>query len=182
MLFAAMEAPSTRIRAFLLALLAATLSSCSSNSDNPLVTPPAGDPPPNNMVTIVGSPRVKVLFTGNVLETVGVPEASGQFVVVIFDSIGRRAFLPNVRLQGVPMHEEVDGLGQPVRYVLDVSEMPGVGVGDTLHFDVADGGLLTPPFSYVILPSYMTLPADLTVVHESQDLVLPWSGASSACS
>ena len=177
MLFAAMEAPSTRHRLLLLALLAAALSSCSSNSDNPVVPPPPSDEgAPAKMVTLIGSPRVKVLFVGNVLETPGLP-ASGTFSVVVFDSIGRRTFLGDVRLEGVPMHAEVDQFGQPARYLLDVAEMPGIGVGDTIHFDVLDGGALTPPFSYVILPSYLTLPADSTVLHQSDDLVLPWTGA-----
>jgi hypothetical protein len=178
MLFAAMEAPATRTRVFLFALLAATLSSCSSNSDNP-VTPPSGDDDaPAVMVTIVGSPRVKVFFTGNITESEAGKDPRGMFWVVVTDSIGRRTFLEDVRLQGVPMHEEFDPvLGQPARYTLDVSEMPGLQVGDTLHFDVIDGGDLTPPFSYAILPSHMLLPADSTVLHQSRDLVLPWTGA-----
>ena len=69
MLVAAMEAPKTRTRVLLIALLAATLSSCSSNSDNPVTPPVDEEGAPPLMVTIVGSPRVKVLFVGNVLES-----------------------------------------------------------------------------------------------------------------
>jgi len=177
MLFAAMEASVNRIRALLFVLLAATLSSCSSNSDNPLTPPPPDDGAPSLMVTIIGAPRVKVLFKGNLIEPGNQAEVTGAFSVAITDSVGRRAFLGDVRLQGVPMHEEFDGLGQPSRYTLDVSELPGVGIGDTLRFDVLGGGGLTPPFSYRILPSYVILPPDSTVIHQSQDLVLPWTGA-----
>lgn len=174
MLVAAMEAPKTRTSVLLLALLAATSLSCSSDSDNP-VTPPVdeGDSP-IVMARVIGSPRVKVTFLGDITESPGVPDPSGAFSVIIYDSTGRVTFLVDLRLEGVPMHAATDGT---TRYLLDLDEIPGFQVGDSLHFDVVDGGTLTPPFSYVILPSHLTLPADSAVVHQSQDLVLPWSGA-----
>jgi hypothetical protein len=176
MLVAAMSAPSTRIRRVLLfALLAATLSSCSCDSDNP-VTPPLVEGAPTLMAQLIGNPRVKVVFNGNVLESPHLADPTGTFSVTIQDSILRRTFLPDVRLEGVPMHRESDPLGNPARYTMNVSELGGVQVGDTLHFDVVDGGTLTTPFSYLILPSHMILPADSTVLHQSQDLVLPWTG------
>jgi len=169
-----MEAPSTRIRVFLLALLAAMLSSCSSNPDNPVAPPVDEEGAPTVMAQVIGSPRVKVSFKGYLTESPGVPDPTGAFTVAIYDSTGRITFLVDVRLEGVPMHPATDGT---TRYLLDLDEIPGFQVGDTLHFDVVDGGTLTPPFSYVIVPSHLTLPADSAVVHQSQDLVLPWSGA-----
>jgi len=173
MLVAAMEAPKTRTSVLLLALLAATLSSCSSDSDNP-VAPPVDEGTPIVMARVIGSPRVKVSFLGDITESPGVPDPSGSFSVTVYDSTGRVTFLVDLRLEGVPMHPATDGT---TRYLLDLDEIPGFQVGDSLHFDVVDGGTLTPPFSYVILPSHLTLPADSAVVHQSQDLVLPWSGA-----
>jgi len=169
-----MEAPKTRTSVLFLALLAATLSSCSSDPDNP-VTPPLDDEDaPIVMAKVIGSPRVKVSFRGDMTESPGVPDPSGAFSVTVYDSTGRTAFLVDLRLEGVPMHPATDGT---TRYLLNLSEIPGFQIGDSLHFDVVDGGTLTPPFSYVILPSHLTLPPDSAVVHQSQDLVLPWSGA-----
>ena len=176
MLFAAMEASVNRIRALLFVLLAATLTSCSSNSDNP-VAPPSGEGAPSPMVTIIGSPRVKVDFNGNVLESRDQPSTGGSFTVVIFGSDTFPTFLKDVRLQGIPMHEEVNNLGEPFRYTLPVSEIPGLEVGDTVHFDVLDGGDQTPPFSYRIVLPHVILPPDSTVMHQSKDLFLPWTGA-----
>jgi hypothetical protein len=174
MLVAAMEALKTRTRLLLLALLAATLSSCSSDSDNPVTPPVDAGESPVVMARVIGTPRVKIVFLGDLTESQGAPALRGAFSVVVYDSTGRSTFLVDLRLEGVPMHAATDGT---TRYLLDLAEIPGFQVGDSLHFDVVDGGTLTPPFSYLILPSHLTLPADSAVVHQSQDLVLPWNGA-----
>jgi hypothetical protein len=178
MLVAAMDASSNRTRAFILALLAATLTSCGSDSDNP-VTPPVDDHPTNTrMLTIVGTPRVKVNFSGSMTQLPGLSGLGGTFSVALTDSLGRRVFLNDVRLAGVAMHEERDPtLNLPSRYVLDSSELPStLAIGDTLLFEVRDGGDISPPFSYVILPSHLTLPADSTVIRQGEDIVLPFTG------
>jgi len=178
MLVAAMEAPRARTFVFLLALLAGALASCSSNSDNPVVPPGDDDHPANTrMVTVVGTPRVKVNFTGSLLENAITGSLEGQFSTFFSDSIGRRTFLGDVRLGGVLMHEETDQLGQPFRYTLNGDELPpGFTIGDTLVFSVGDGLTLSPPFSYKIVPSHMTLPADSSVIHRNVDMTLPFSG------
>jgi hypothetical protein len=176
MLVAAMEALRARTLVLLSALLLGALTSCSSNSDNPVVPPNDDHPAPVRMITVVGTPRVKVNFTGFLTENLA-GTLDGQFSVVFTDSIGRRTFLGDVRLAGVPMHEEVDGLGQPSRYTLDATEMPpGRAVSDTLVFSVGDGLAISPPFSYVIVPSHMVLPADSAVIHQNVDLTLPFTG------
>ena len=178
MLVAAMEAPRARTFLLLLALLSGALASCSSNSDNP-VTPPVDDghPAPVRMITVVGTPRVKVNFTGALSENPVTGLLGGQFSVILTDSVGLRTFLGDVRIAGVLMHEERDGLGQPSRYTLDSSELPsGFEVGDTLIFAVSDGLTISPPFSYLILPSHVTLPADSSVIHKGVDMTLPFSG------
>jgi len=180
MLVRAMEAPRMRHRALLPAFFAAAalLASCSSKNDNPMVTPPVDEhPAPTPMVRVIGTPRVKVLFQGNLTEPPDSLVPNGSFSVVVYDSIGRRTFLNEVRLGGVVMHEEVDGLGSPARYLLDATEIPNLHVGDSLRFEVIDGGIYTPPFAYELLPSYLELPPAGTVVHETQDLVIPWHGA-----
>jgi hypothetical protein len=180
MLFAAMAATPVQLRVLLSALACAgVLSSCSSHNDNPVVPKIDEHPAPTPMARLIGTPRVKVVFSGNLLESPGgghVP--AGTFSAVVYDSIGRRTFLGDVRLQGVPMRQAVDPqFSQPIRYVLEASELPPMAIGDSMRFEVVDGGAITPPFAYEMLPSYIVLPPDSTVVHESADLVLPWHGA-----
>ena len=170
-----MKAPEARIRAFILLTFALLLSSCSSNGDNPVAPPSSEHPVPNTMVRIVGTPHVKVNFDGSLLTVPGSPDLAGSFSVIMTDSIGRRTFVNDVRLGGVPMHPEVDPLGSPARYTLNTSEIPGLAIGDSLVFEVVDGGDVTPPFRYEMLPSYLTLPVG--TIHENQDYVLPWTGA-----
>lgn len=129
------------------------------------------------MFTVVGTPHVAVKFAASLTESPGTPDLGGMFSVTMYDSIGRRIFLNDVRLNSVVMHEETDGLGLPSRYLLTAAELPGIAIGDTIRLDALDGGDFTPPFAYVIVPSHLTLPPNGTVIHENQDLVLPFTGA-----
>jgi hypothetical protein len=161
-----------------LLLLAGFLASCSSNPKNPLTpSPPDDHSPPTSMFSVIGTPHVAVRFAATLTESPGTSTVGGMFSVTMYDSIGRRIFLNDVRLNSVPMHEEVDGLGLPSRYVLTGAELPGIAIGDTIRLDALDGGDFTPPFTYLIVPSHLTLPPSATVIHENQDLVLPFTGA-----
>jgi hypothetical protein len=164
---------------FIAGALALALASCSSNPDNPIITqPPVDDhPAPNVMFHVVGDPRVAVRFTGNLVEAPGSLVPTGQFAVTVYDSVGRRIFLTDVRLNGVVMTQELDPNLQPSRYLLDPSALPGLAIGDTIRLEVVDGGVITTPFTYIIVPSHLTLPPDSTVIHKTANLVLPWTGA-----
>lgn len=158
--------------------LALLLASCSSNPDNPVAVPPVDDhPAPTIMFHVVGDPRVAVRFMGNLVETPGSLVPTGQFAVTLYDSVGRRIFLNEVRLNDVVMTQEFDTFGQPSRYLLDPAALPGLVIGDTIRFQVIDGGAITTPFEYVLVPSHLVLPPDSTVIHESANLRLPWTGA-----
>jgi len=158
--------------AFHLILLAGVLASCSGHEGNPVVPPADEHPAPVRMITVIGTPHVNVNFVGSLGEDPITNALEGKFSVALTDSIGRRVFLDDVRLAGVLMHEELDGLGQPSRYTLLSQELPaGFDVGDTLVFSAG-----SPTFSYVIIPSHMILPADSTVVHQGIDLTLPFTG------
>ncbi len=174
-------APSSPARRALhagLFLTAGLLAACSSNTNAPvapIVVNP--HPAPVPMFRVVGEPRVAVRFAGSLTEPIGATGLTGTFSVTLTDSSGRRAFLNDVRLNNVPMHEEFDVVsGLPSRYLLDASEIPGLAFADSLRFEAIDGGDYTPPFSYLILPSHFTLPPDSTQLHTSQDLTLPWGG------
>jgi hypothetical protein len=161
-----------RVLVLHLGLLAVVLASCSSHEGNPVVPPADDHPEPVRMITVVGTPHVNVNFAGSLEEDPITNALEGQFSVALSDSLGRRVFLSDVRLAGIPMHEELDGLGQPSRYTLKSEELPaGFEIGDTLVFSAG-----APPFFYVIVPSHMTLPADSTVIHQNVDLTLPFTG------
>ncbi|MEP7028964.1 MAG: hypothetical protein ABI960_10250, partial [Candidatus Eisenbacteria bacterium] len=140
-------------------LTAGILAGC-SNHDSMPVAPPNPHPAPAPMFRVVGEPRVAVRFIGFLTEPAGTSPLTGNFSVTLTDSIGRRAFLNDVRLNGVVMHQEVDAFGLPSRYTLDASELPGLALADTLRFEAIDGGDFTPPFAYLIVPSHLTLPPD----------------------
>ena len=177
MLFAAMEAPRARTSLLLLALLAGALASCSSNSDNPVV-PPGNDGHPSNvrMVTVVGTPHVKVDFRGALVENADTGTLGGSFLIFFTDSFGRRPAMDGVSLGGVPMHEVIDA-NNNASYTLDSAELPvDFEIGDTLLFVVAGPDEISPPFSFVIIPSHVVMPADSSVIHQGVDMTLPFTG------
>ncbi len=164
--------------AFALLLSAGALASCSSNSETPVTPPPVDDhPAPRLMFSVIGNPRVAIRFAGNLTETEGSLVPGGSFAVTVYDTVGRRVFLNDVRLNGIVMRKEFDGLGQPSRYLLDAIEVPGLVIGDTIRFEAVDGGAITPPFTYVIVPSHLRLPPDSTVLYEDENLRIPWTGS-----
>jgi hypothetical protein len=125
----------------------------------------------------VGSPRIAVFFRGFMTEGAPGTTPVGQFAVTLIDSIGRRVFVDEARLNGILMQQEFDDLGLPARYLLTPGDVPGLAIGDTVRFEVIDGGDLTTPFTYVIVPSHLVMPPDSSVLRRSEDLELPWTGA-----
>ena len=161
-----------------LLITAALLASCSSNDTAPVQPPgPDPNPAPSPMFSVVGDPHVSVRFNGLLNELSDSSAATGAFSAILTDSMGRRTFLPDVRLNGVPMVQEVDAFGSPSRYTLDASALPGLSLDDTLRFEAVDGGALTPAFTYLITPSHLTMPPDSTVLHNDVDITMPWNGA-----
>ena len=128
------------------------------------------------MFSLVGDPRVSVRFSALLSELPDSVALTGSFGVIISDSTTQRTFLPDVRIDGAPLVQEVDQFGSPFRYTLDASALPTLRLADTLRLEVVDGGARTPPFTYVILPSHLTLPPDSTVLHAAEDLTLTWNG------
>lgn len=154
------------------------LASCGRDGDGPVAPPaPAAGDSTTSMLFLEGRPRCLVLFDGGVTEATSGGALSGSFRVLFDDSAGRRVFLPDVRLNGEPMVEQVDPFGSPVQSTLDLPPaLPGLALADTLRLVVADGGEVTPPFTLGVVPSRFLLPADSTVVPRDRDLVLPFSG------
>ena len=160
-----------------LLLVAGVLASCSSNDTAPVQPGPDPNPAPSPMFSVVGDPHVAVRFNGLLSELSDSSAASGAFSAILTDSMGRRTFLPDVRLNGVPMVEEFDAFGSPSRYTLDASALPALSLDDTLRFEAVDGGAITPAFTYLITPSHLTMPPDFTVLHNDVDITMPWNGA-----
>jgi hypothetical protein len=172
--------PNFARRALPLALLlgAGLLASCSSDNSTPVTpTSPNTGTAPSPMFTVVGEPRIAVRFTGLMNETSDTAAVSGAFTATLTDSTGRRTFLNDLRLNGVPMHQEVDAFGLPSRYTLDAAELPGLRLADTLYFEAVDGGEITTPFTYRIYPSHLALPDDSTRVSPDSDITVSWTGA-----
>jgi hypothetical protein len=155
-----------------LLVLAGALASCSDDETPPMAPVTGDDPPPTSLLTIVGDPHVAVNLTGFMREIFDHAPLTGNFRITLNDSVGRRIFVPGVNLNGVPL--TADTLS--VQYTLDVATMSGFTLADTLHFAVTDGGDVTPPFEYVIVPSHVFLPDDSTVISQGADLVLKWNG------
>jgi hypothetical protein len=167
--------PSRRPLRALGLLGALVLASCSSDDPGPVA--PGADGPPVNAVSVIGRPHVALTFDGGVTERVSNGPLTGLFRVILSDSIGRRVFLPDVRLQDSTMTEERGTLDEPIQYVLDVGDrLPGLRLRDTLRFEVRDGGEVTPPFTVRIIPSMLTLFPDSTVITGHDDISIPWSG------
>lgn len=171
--------PSSRRPLRALGLLAAlVLASCSSNEDSPTApVAPGDDGPPVNALSVIGQPRVALTFDGGVTERLADGPLTGVFRVILSDSIGRRVFLPDVRLQDTTMVEERDIFDNPSQYTLQVEDrLPALRLRDTLRFEVRDGGEVTPPFTVRIIPSKLTLLPDSTVITGRDDIEIPWSG------
>lgn len=171
--------PSSRSRLHAFGLLAAlALTSCSSDDPTPLAPPPPDeDGPPVNSLSIIGQPRVAVAFDGGVTERLSDGPLTGVFRAILSDSIGRRVFLPVVRMQDTTMVEERDIFDNPSQYTLQVEDrLPALRIRDTLRFEVRDGGEVTPPFTIRIIPSQLTLFPDSTVITADRDIAIPWSG------
>ncbi len=171
--------PSLRIPLHAFGFLAALgLASCSSDETTPLAPmPPGDDGPPVNAVTVVGQPRVAVALDGGMTERLSGGPLTGVFRVILSDSIGRRVFLPDVRLQDSAMVEERDIFDNPSQYTLQVeAKLPTLRLRDTLRFEVRDGGAITTPFTIRITPSQLTLFPDSTVITGRDDIEVPWSG------
>jgi len=171
--------PSSRLPLRALGLLAAlVLASCSSNDDSPTApVAPGDDGPPVNALSVIGQPRVALTFDGGVTERLADGPLTGVFRVILSDSIGRRVFLPDVRLQDTTMVEERDIFDNPSQYTLQVEDrLPELRLRDTLRFEVRDGGEVTPPFTVRIIPSKLTLLPDSTVITGRDDIEIPWSG------
>jgi len=167
--------PPLRALGVLAALL---LASCSSDDSTPLAPgSPGADGLPVNAVTLLGAPRVALSFDGGVVERVTDGPLTGVFRVILSDSIGRRVFLPDVRLQDSTLTEERDSFGNPSQYVLQVEDrLPTLRLRDTLRFEVRDGGVITTPFTVRIIPSRLDLLPDSTVITGRDDISIPWSG------
>jgi hypothetical protein len=181
MLVGAMLAPapsrfSRRALSAGLLLLAGLVASCSNNDTAPLQPGPDPKPAPTPMFSVVGDPHVAVRFNGLLNEPSDSSALTGNFSVTLRDSSGKVTFLPDVRMNGVPMLEELDGLGQPSRYTLDAALLVGLTLSDTLKFQAVDGGTLSPPFTFLITPSHLTMPPDSTMLHDDTDVVMPWNG------
>ena len=154
------------------------LASCSTDDSTP-VAPigPGDDGPPINAVSVIGQPRVALTFDGGVTERLSNGPLTGIFRVILSDSIGRRVFLPDVRMQDSSMTEERDIFDNPSQYVMQVEDrLPELRLRDTLRFEVRDGGAVTPPFTVRIIPSQLTLFPDSTVISGRDDIAIPWSG------
>ena len=167
-------------RALFPLLLAFALASCSSDDDPPLapeVPDDGDDTPPSEAVIVIGDPRVAVTIDGGETEpSTGAP-VTGQFRFILSDSVGRRIFLPDVRLQDSTMSQEYDPFGNPNLYITVIQQrIPTTRMRDTLRFEVRDGGDVTPPFTVRVYPSQLDLPPDSTVLDGTADLVVPWSG------
>jgi len=164
--------------------LALLVASCSSNDSSPNapnapIVPivPGDDGPPVNAVSVIGQPRVALTFDGGVVERLADGPLTGIFRAILSDSIGRRVFLPDVRLQDSLMTEERDIFDNPNQYTLQVEDrLPDLRLRDTLRFEVRDGGAITPPFTVRIIPSRLTLFPDSTVITGRDDIEIPWSG------
>ena len=172
--------PSLRslLRAFGL-VVALALASCSDDDPAPLapIDPGDDDGPPVNAVSVVGEPRVTVTFDGGLTERIADGPLTGIFRWIFSDSIGRRVFLPDVRMQDSTMVEERDIFGNPNQYTLQVEDrLPELRLRDTLRFEVRDGGEITTPFTVRIIPSRLTLFPDSTVITGRDDIEIPWSG------
>jgi hypothetical protein len=154
------------------------VASCSSDDSTPTAPiAPGDDGPPVNAVSVIGQPRVTVTLDGGVVERLADGPLTGIFRVILSDSIGRRVFLPDVRLQDSTMTEERGPLDEPVQYTLQVeNRLPELRLRDTLRFEVRDGGDITPSFTVRIIPSRLTLLPDSTVITGREDIEIPWSG------
>jgi hypothetical protein len=154
------------------------LASCSSDDPAPLAPDdPGDDGPPVNAVSVVGEPRVTVVFDGGLTERLSGGPLTGLFRGIFSDSVGRRVFLPDVRMQDSTMVEERDIFDNPNQYTLQVEDrLPELRLRDTLRFEVRDGGVITPPFTVRIIPSQLTLLPDSSVITGHDDIDIPWSG------
>jgi hypothetical protein len=157
-------------------LLAGLLASC--GSDDPALLAPAPEDTTSSMLYVLGVPRVAVTLDGSLLEPGSGAPLSGTFRAIVEDSTGRRVFLPHVRMNGAPLVDELDGLGEPAQSTLDVATaLPALRLEDSLAFVVADGGTITPPFTVGIVPSRVELLPDSAVVSKSgAALRFRWSG------
>lgn len=153
------------------------LSSCSSDDPAPLAPGPTPEDTTRSMLIIDGQARVSVALDGSLVEATSGGAVTGSFRAILADSTGQRVFLPRVRMNGVAMVEEFDGLGNPAQSTIDIATaLPGLTLADTLRFAVEDGGTVTPPFTLRMSPSRLELLPDSTVVSKSQSLRFRWSG------
>ncbi len=158
-------------------LLASALVFVSCGSDAPAPLAPAPADTTSSMLIIDGQARVSVALEGSLVEATSGGALSGSFRAILEDSTGQRVFLPRVRMNGVALSEEIDGLGNPARYTLDVlTALPGLALTDTLRFAIEDGGTVTPPFTLRMPPSRVELLPDSTVVAKGRSLRFRWSG------
>lgn len=157
--------------------LASALALASCGSDVPAPLAPAPADTTSSMLIIDGQARVSVALEGSLVEATSGGVLSGSFRAILEDSTGQRVFLPRVRMNGVALTEEIDGLGNPAQYTLDIpTALPGLTLADTLRFAIEDGGTVTPPFTLHMLPSHVELAPDSTVVVKGQSLRFRWSG------
>jgi hypothetical protein len=180
MLVRAMPAPATFSRRALstgLLLAAGVLASCSSNDSTPVQPGPDPNPAPTPLYVVVGEPAVGVRINALLNELSDGAHVAGSFSAILTDSSGHTTFLPDARLNGVPLHEEFDPQGPPLRYTLDPGDVPGLGLDDTLRFEAIDGGSITQPFAFLMSPPSLTLPPDSTVFAGTEDITLEWKGA-----
>jgi hypothetical protein len=118
-----------------------------------------------------------VSLDGGMTERLSDGPLTGVFRLILSDSIGRRVFLPDVRMQDSAMTEERDIFDNPSQYVMQIEDrLPDLRMRDTLRFEVRDGGDVTPPFAVHIVPSQLTLFPDSTVITGRDDIEIPWSG------
>src|SRR5688572_14077242 len=144
-------------------VLACLLASCGSDDPSPLA--PVPEDTTSSMLYVIGVPRVSVTLDGNLVENASSGELTGTFRAIVEDSTGRRIFLPHVRMNGAPLVDEVDGLGEPAQSTIDIATaLPDLRLDDSLAFVVADGGAITPPFTVGIVPPRVELLPDSTVV------------------
>ena len=162
------------------AALAALTPGCSRDRVTvlaPAAGTPGGDPSSVPALTVEGAPRVTSNFNIVLTEVPApAPPLQGTFRVFFLDSLARRAELEEVLLNQLPMRIVRDPLGGVQGYELDAElDLPTLRLADTLRLAVRDS-VVTPPFSLVIVPSRVLLPADSTRVSQSSDIVLPWTG------